>query len=318
LIKLNQADWLVLPGKIMRRRQFIKIGSAALLSTCLPFRLYSSETAKPVVWEIEGSPDKTIPKLFELMGGLSRFIQSDPGNATVLIKPNLCFPISSHPGATSTPEMIIALSEFLISGGTKRVIIADHTLNQSGEFSNTKLNLGIEKIKNAKIILTNQQRLYSRTEVDGKVLKSTETLKMLSKVDMVINLAAAKHHSACEVSLAIKNLMGLIWDRAEFHTRLDLSQAIADLATAIKPALNIIEAKNVLLNNGPVGPGPIVKDNRLFASTDILAVDSIVVSRYGFGGKSITPQTVPHLWAAYKNNIGEIDPEMIRVEKTAV
>ena len=165
--------------------------------------------------------------------------------------------------------------------------------------------------------MANEQRLYQPVQVEGKVLKEVETLKLIPKVDLIINLATAKHHTATHVTLAIKNLMGLIWNRSVFHTDLDLAQAIADLALVIRPQLNIIDASRVLLNGGPTGPGPIINDNRLFASRDILAVDSIVTSRYNFGGKSLTPREIPHLWAAYQLGIGEIDHQKIQLQKIA-
>ena len=109
--------------------------------------------------------------------------------------------------------------------------------------------------------------------------------------------------------------MGLIWNRSTFHTDLDLPRAIADLAQVIRPGLNIIDTSRVLLNGGPTGPGPIVKDNRLFAGFDILALDSVVVSRYNFGGKTMAAKEVPHLWSAYQNAIGEIDLQNINIHK---
>ena len=166
--------------------------------------------------------------------------------------------------------------------------------------------------------LANERRLFRPTRVNGRVLKTTEILRIVQRVDMLINLATAKHHSATNVSLATKNLMGLIWDRSVFHTGLDLSQAIADLALAIRPTLNIIDASRVLLNGGPTGPGPVIKEDRLFASCDILALDSVVASRYSFGARSLSAEDVPHLWATYKNGVGEIDIEKIRVENVKV
>jgi uncharacterized protein (DUF362 family) len=109
--------------------------------------------------------------------------------------------------------------------------------------------------------------------------------------------------------------MGVIWDRSAFHTKLDLHQAIADLALAVRPGLSIIDASRVLLNGGPVGPGPVTKDNRIFASTDMLALDSVVTGRYDFGGKTLSAKEVPHLRAAYDNGVGEIDIKKIDVQK---
>jgi uncharacterized protein (DUF362 family) len=167
----------------------------------------------------------------------------------------------------------------------------------------------------AKLVFANEQRHFEPVEVAGKVLKETEILKLLTRTDLVINLATAKHHSATGVSLALKNLMGTIWDRSEFHTKLDLDQAIGDLALAVRPGINLIDARRVLLNGGPTGPGPVIEGDGLFASTDIVALDSIVASRYDFGGKTMKGRDVAHLVAAHKNGVGEIDPEKIDLRK---
>ena len=109
--------------------------------------------------------------------------------------------------------------------------------------------------------------------------------------------------------------MGLIWDRKIFHMEMDLDQAIADLATVICPHLNIIDASRILLDRGPVGPGPLEKPGKIYAGTDMLAIDAVVTSGYNFGGRSLSAKEVAHLWASYKNNIGEIDQSKIDIVK---
>jgi len=302
----------------MNRRQFLKISSATMALNLLPLTHSRGQIIKSTVWEIQGSENETIKALFSDLGGLANLISKDVSQATVLIKPNICLPHSSEMGTTSSPAILSALCEYLTMSGVKRIIVADHTLKKAEDFNNVDLINILEKYSRAKLTLANQQRLFQPTEINGKVLKSTEKLKMLDRVDLFINLATAKHHSATNVSLAIKNLMGLIWDRAEFHTRLDLHQAIADLAVAIRPGLNIVDASRILLKGGPTGPGPIMKDNRIFASRDIVALDSVVASRYNFGGKIITPNEVAHLAASFNNGLGEIDLEKITIKKIEV
>jgi uncharacterized protein (DUF362 family) len=299
----------------MKRRHFLEIGAAAFVSPLLPVNILSSNQNNSPVWEAKGLPGQSIPALFEALGGLKSLITKDIAQSTVLIKPNLCLPHGPELGTTSAPDVIEALCLFLESQGVKKIIIADHTLRQFRSIKNTALQEIISKHQQIKLILANEQRLYQPVQVAGKVLHNTEVLKMLSRVDLLINLATAKHHSATNVSLAIKNLMGLIWNRSIFHTDLDLPQAIADLALVIRPGLNIIDTSRVLLNGGPTGPGPIVKDNCLYAGFDILALDSVVVSRYNFGGKTMTAKEIPHLWSAYQNSIGKIDLQNINIYK---
>jgi len=257
-----------------------------------------------------------IPDLFDALGGLSALVKKDPSQLTVLIKPNLCLPHPPEMGTTVSPEVISALCDYFTGIGVKKLIFADHTLKGSSRsFLKTGIVQTIKKYPRARWIFADQRRFYTPVKIDGKILKETELLKLTRRADLVINLATAKHHSATNVSLCIKNLMGFIWERASFHTDMDLSQAIGDLVLAIRPTLNILDARRVLLNSGPTGPGTVVKENRLFAGFDPLAVDAVVVSRYNFGDRQLSAKDVGHLWAAYQNGAGEIDLNKILLQK---
>jgi len=211
-----------------------------------------------------------------------------------------------------------ALCSYLVENKVKKVIIADHTLKKVEDFAGHELLKLQDNYPAVKFVLANEQRYYIPQSLEGKVLKSTELLKLLSKVDLFINIPTAKHHSATQISLSIKNLMGVIWDRSVFHTELDIDQALGDLAEAVKPHINIVDCYHVLLNGGPTGPGPVINDNRIFVSSDILAVDSVVTSRYNFGGMSSSPDDIGHLYMAYENGVGEIDLNKMNIEKITI
>jgi uncharacterized protein (DUF362 family) len=309
----------------MNRRDFIKTGAAAALASgLLPLDAAlgdaPAETVLPgsVVWEAEGAPANTVPALFSSLSDLGEIMPDGLEGSTVLLKPNLCLPHPPAMATTTSPDLIDALCRYFTDKKAKRVIVADHTLQKAGDFENMEAVKVADKYPGVKMVLANEQRYFQPVEVEGKVLKRTELLKLLSRADLVVNVATAKHHSAASVSLATKNLMGVIWDRAELHSKMDLHQAIADLALAVRPGLNIIDAGKVLLDNGPTGPGPVKEDGRLFAAYDIVALDSVVVSRYNFGGKTQSAGDIAHLLAAHEAGAGEIDPKKIRVEKLKV
>lgn len=303
----------------MDRRKFIKVSSTALMVSQVPFTGYINAATPPshsaTVYELDGVSKEKISALFTALGGLETWIKTDFARATVLIKPNICLPHTTERGTTTSPAIIETIIMVLLDLGIKNIIIADHTLQKTENFSNIELISVAEKYPEVKLMFTNQERMFQAVEVKGKALKQTDILKLLSRASLFINLATAKHHQATHVSLAIKNLMGVIWDRTTFHTSLEINQAIGDLALAVKPDLNIIDTSRVLLNNGPVGPGEVITENKIFASTDICAVDSVVVSRYNFGNRSITAKEVPHIRATWENGVGVIEMEKILVEK---
>lgn len=300
----------------MDRRNFLKSASAVVLANQLThISKAMGQEGNSIVYEVDEINSNSIIELFSALGGIQRFIQKDLSQAIVLIKPNICLPHNERMGTTSSIQVIELLCQYFISLGIKKIIVTDHTLQKATDFIDLDINKLDKKYPGVNVFLANEERSYLPTQGCGKVLKNTSVLKLTSHVDLFINLATAKHHSATHVSLAIKNLMGAIWNRVDLHTKMDLHQAIADLPLIIIPDLNIIDATRVLLNGGPAGPGPVISDNRIFASTDILAVDSVVSSRYNFGGKSLSAKEVPHLWASYQNKIGEIELDKITVKK---
>jgi uncharacterized protein (DUF362 family) len=299
----------------MDRREFIKTGAAAVAAGLLPLNLPAAGKAKSVVWEIGGPPAAALDALFMELGGIKSLLDAAPAKATVLIKPNLCLPHPARMGTTSSSETAGALCALLERHGVKKVFIADHTLQDTNRFRKTEMVRMAAEHPRVELVFANEQHHFRPLVVEGKVLKQTEVLKLIAQTDLVVNLAAAKHHSATGVSLAVKNLMGTIWDRSVFHTKLGLDQAIGDLASAVKPHLNLIDARRVLLNGGPTGPGLVVEGAGIFASTDVVALDSVVASRYEFGGKPVQAVDIPHLAAAYRNGVGELDPANIELRR---
>lgn len=304
----------------IKRRHFLAASIATLLAWQFPFAR-SLRTVQTIsdggstVWEVEGVTYERISALLEALGGMKELIHVDPAKATVVIKPNFCLPDSIERGTTTSTAVIELFCQWFIAHGVRRIIVVDHTLQKTSDFEKIDIAKTLLTHPEVKLVLANEERMYEPIEVSGKVLQRIDRLKLLAKADLFINMATAKHHSATHVSLGVKNLMGVIWNRSDFHTKMDLSQAIGELALAVHPTITIIDASRVLLNGGPTGPGSVIKENRIFASRDIVAVDAVVVARYNFAGKSIAPNDIAHLRAAAENGIGEINLEKISVKK---
>jgi len=303
----------------MDRRRFLELGGAACFAFGFqkPFALLGNEPAHagPLVLEADTVSYESVTALFERMGGLRGLIPVEPSRATIVLKPNICLPDPPQRATTTSPELVDLICRRLIADGAKKIVIADHTLQRNGEFDRTPWVDFPKKYPEVRLLLAHEERLYEPMTIAGKVLTKIDVLRVLPKADLFINLPTAKHHSATHVSLGMKNLMGVVWNRSDFHTALDLHKGVADLATAIKPSFTIIDASRVLLTGGPTGPGQIIPENRLFAGRDILALDAFVSSRYSFGGKSLPPSRIEHLQAASEAGVGEIDLAKIRVEK---
>ena len=136
--------------------------------------------------------------------------------------------------------------------------------------------------------------------------------------DVLINLPTAKTHSAAGVSLGLKNQMGLIWDRNAFHTRFDLAQAIADLATALRPALTLLDASRALVTGGPGGPGKVVWLHRVVAGVNPVEVDALGVTLTPWYDQVLRPDQISHLRAARALGLGELDPAQFHFQRLEI
>ena len=76
-----------------------------------------------------------------------------------------------------------------------------------------------------------------------------------------------------------------------------------------QPDLVILDAIQILLTNGPKGPGRTEKKDIVVAGTDQLAVDA-----YGARLLGRTPTSIAHLKRAHEMGVGEIDLARVKVK----
>ena len=277
--------------------------------------LQADEFARPKtqVWVAEGDPQQAAKALIDAIGSLESWI---PENGTVLIKPNIGFPAPPNWGATTDPDFLAAVLDLCTASGAKRVIVTDHPVGSSAKHNLKRSGIGAvcEARGNVQVLIAEEERLFQLQPVPyGKALKETAIAKILSRVDLFINMPTAKHHSATRVSLGLKNLMGLIWDRVPFHQEIDLDQGIADLATVIRPQLTLLEARYALLTNGPTGPGQVEEVGKYLAGFDPVAVDSIGVELASWEGRIQKGLNVPHIKMAQDLGVGTAERDEIEL-----
>jgi uncharacterized protein (DUF362 family) len=97
-----------------------------------------------------------------------------------------------------------------------------------------------------------------------------------------LNVPVLKHHSGTGMTSAMKNLMGVVWDRRSYHSN-NLHQCIADFMLLRKPTLNIVDAYHPMVRNGPRGKtvDDVVEMRTLLASVDPVAVDAAAAKLLG-------------------------------------
>jgi uncharacterized protein (DUF362 family) len=300
---------------VITRRDFLKTGSLATAGAALSaVPVFGQEAKKPPkVAVAKGKPEELVKKALAALGGMQNFVKKGD---RVVLKANMGFPNPPEWGTTTHPVIVKTTAELCLEAGAQRVIIIDNPL-RDGKVCREKSGIGaaVEGMKGVVVALLEDPKFYQETPVPGgKQLKTTAIAKEALRANCIINVPTAKTHSATGVSLGLKNLMGLIWDRKVMHEQMELNQAIADLLLVIKPSLTIVDCVYALITNGPGGPGKTEELNTVVACTDPVAADSYTVSLARWYNREFKGTQVKHLKNAFDMGLGQIDIDKMDVK----
>jgi uncharacterized protein (DUF362 family) len=303
--------------KGMTRRNFIKTTAAGIalgLAGRAPFSIAKEEVDLAV---ISGDPGAATKKALEVLGGISRFVKK---GQRVVLKPNMSFTRTPEFGATTHPQVVATVAQACLEAGAQQVLVLDHTLHRAEIcLERTGIREACKDIPGVHVLALQERKFFREIKIpQGKVLERVEVMKEVLDGSVLINIPVAKSHSATGVSMGIKGLMGLIWDREIFHSQVNMNQALADLATVIRPQLTILDATRALTSGGPGGPGEVKKPNLIIAGIDPIAVDSYGVSVVPWYGQNFKGRQVEHLQIAHQRGLGQIDIEQSKVFKEKV
>ncbi len=309
-----------LSNKNFSRREFIKkVGIATatpILLNKLPFYgtlAHASEEPDLVIAK-NGSPSQLLQAAINPIGGMSRFVKK---GQRVVIKANIAWARSPEQACTNNPDLLYALVKMCFEAGASRVAVWDHTCdNHQFTFVKTGLKEAGQKA-GAEVLSGHGRNSYKKVEIPkGKKLKSAEVLKEVLDADVFINFPIPKQHFATELTLGMKNLIGIVWDMEQLH-KIDLNQSIADINTVRKPDLVVMDAIRILTTNGPKGPGKVESPGEVIVSTDIVAADAYAAGffKQPKTGRPFKPEDIKFIKYAYEHGLGQIDLTKVRIKK---
>jgi uncharacterized protein (DUF362 family) len=144
----------------------------------------------------------------------------------------------------------------------------------------------------------------------GKDLTSLDIYEDILNADVWINMPVAKHHMDAKLTLAMKNLMGVIADRPIIHQ--NFGQRIADMASAFKPVLNIMDAVRVMMKYGPIGNAlsDVKQMDTVIVSQDMVAIDAYTTRLF-----DMQPADLDYVVCAAEMGLGRMDVENLRIEE---
>ncbi|MGD8699728.1 MAG: DUF362 domain-containing protein [Gemmatimonadales bacterium] len=337
-------------GADISRREFMRVSAYALGGAAL-VGCDGGPTTPPdptaQVAAVRGDDLAVMTRdVLEGIGGIGRVVGE---GETVFIKPNMVtLPWAATGnrflnGECTKPEIVIAVAEECLRVGASEVVIGDgsqmpsldwelaRTLDGGASIASEAQRLssmyeGVVTVASLEIDSPEWVEVPSRTYL-GRIAVSS----LVAGADRVITLPVAKTHSSAQLTLSLKNFVGVTplsryahwtgsaWDRGKEFDH-SSPQAIAaiylDIVDAVRPDLAIIDFSIGMEGDGPTtGSGGITVDMSdrlgswlLLASTDPVAADATAarVMSHSVSG-------CRQLQMAYEMELGEIRENRIEL-----
>jgi len=303
----------------MRRRDFLKKSAGAGLAAGAAFSIGGFEypgLSDPVssrydmVAVMGGNPDAMFDLGIQEMGGIGTFVQK---GQKVVVKPNIGWDVIPELAANTNPVLVKRIIEHCIKAGAKDVYVFDHTIDNS---VNCYRNSGIEKAAKsagAKVVPASSEKYYHDVEIPGGIkLKRAMVHELLLEADVLINVPVLKDHNSTRMTCCLKNMMGVVWDRAFWHAN-NLNQCIVDYALFHKkPALNVIDCYNVMVKHGPQGvsKSDVVQMKSQILTTDWVAGDTAASKMLG-----VDTARIEYITLAHKLGLGNMDIDSLNIKR---
>ena len=303
----------------MDRRRFLKnvIGGGIVAGSAVAFgdcgRLLAATGSPAPAYDLVavrgGEPGEMFDRAIASLGGMQAFV---PRGSRVVVKPNIGWDVTPERGGNTNPALVKRIVEHCLQAGAREVSVFDHTCDP---WAQAYKNSGIERaVRDAggKIVPGNNEGYYQKVSVPGGVrLSEVKVHGLLLESDVLINVPVLKHHSSTMLTVGMKNLMGVVWDRGYWH-RNDLHQCIADFISYRRPTLTVVDAYNVMKQNGPrgVSTADIVQMQTLVVSTDPVAADAAAAKLFG-----AEPEEIRHIKLAAEMSLGRMDLSSLYINR---
>lgn len=306
-------------GTTITRRDFIKdsVGTAFVLGLS---NLGLTETFGQIIEEksfpdlavvTNGTPALMTRKVVELLGGMKKFVSRSD---IVVVKPNIGWDRNPEQAADTNPEVVAEIVKMCLECGAKKVKVFDRPCNTP---SRCYENSGIKKAAQeagAEVSYVVDTGFSKMKFPQGEALKNWYMYKPAIEADVLINVPIAKHHGLSQLTLGMKNLMGIMGgDRGQIHWKID--DNLADLANFVGPKLTILDAFRILVRNGPQGGSlkDVIEKKTIMAGRNIATVDA-----YGATLFDMKPTDLGCVVKGNKLGLGEIDLNKVNIKKVVL
>jgi len=226
--------------------------------------------------------DDALGRALELVGGLGAFVRPSD---RVLVKPNLNgtegFTSAALTGALIRRLRDLGVASVRIGEATfGKPAMTDMFFKETG-YAELAHRLGVE------LVNLNRSRPVDVRVPNPLAVDRVQVAREVLESDCIINLPNMKVHYATGITVAMKNLKGVLVgdEKRRFH-EVGLEKAIADLNSVVRPALNVVDAVKCMERMGPRG-GDLVSMDLLIAGRSTVAVDCVAARIMGFEPREI-------------------------------
>ena len=221
------------------------------------------------------------------------------------IKPNLVAPVDASWGATTHPEIVAGIIEYLQERGCRNLVIAE------GSWVGDRTEESFEVCGYRELserygvpLLDAQKDTHFTKDCDGLELELCNCVK---DIDFLINVPVLKGHCQTKVTCALKNMKGLLpnTEKRHFHA-MGLHRPIAHLAKGIRQDFIVVDHVCGDLDFED-GGNPVVK-NCIMVARDPVLVDTYVCGLLHYG-----IEEVPYIRMAEQLGAGSADLEHAQI-----
>jgi uncharacterized protein (DUF362 family) len=268
--------------------------------------------AKSVVSIVKGkNPEELVELALGHLGGVKAFIK--PGS-TVVIKPNAGHMGRPDSSINTTPAVVAAVIKAVRKANPKRIILAESSaigcntmecLEVSG-IKQAALDAGADEIRDIK---GEKDLIRLNIPKPSSSIKHVDLPRFLLDADHLVNVPVFKCHVSMVFTCALKNLKGVVQDRAHYlmHTT-NLAGAMIDLGELLQEkTFTIVDLYRPMEGFGPHNGNPVEFDC-ILAGQNLVAVDATACRMVG-----LPIEKVDFFEAAREKGLGNFEKQQIEV-----
>ena len=204
----------------------------------------------------------------------------------VMVKPNLLECRRMEDPACVHPVMLTELCALLHEAGAAAVAVIENPAVRTAPAIVAAMGAA-EQLRMQGTTVANCQRYEQFAMPAGCGFRQLELAAEFRDYDLVVDFAKAKTHAMMTLTLAVKNLFGLVrgserlgWHLAVGRDYGKFADLLLDIYSLVRPRISLLDAVVGMEGNGP-GSGDPVELGFVAAATDALALDAAVARQLG-------------------------------------